>query len=206
VAGIVCSALAWAGGARGGPRAEEKQMEVGMANEATVTALAVTISREGNELAWQVENVGRADVWAYLLVPSVADGGLTFAADWAWLEAEGESLLVRKVDTPSAGRGIGIDDEVRSGAVRLAPAERKRGHLRLGDEVELRDPYKGTGARVSVKRVILEVGWLPWRQEGQPEILEWEGQPFAYISSGNEPGGQRFTRSAPLEWTKANGS
>lgn len=165
-------------------------------------AVTVTVSRVGDDLAWQVENVGQADVWAFLLIPTIAEGRLTFAVDSAWLATEGETLLVRKVDTPLARRSVASDDEVRAGAVLLKPGEVRRGLVRLGNEVALRHPYEGAGPRVPVTRVVMEVGWVPWREAAQPQRLEWKGQPFAYLDAVGEPGGQRFARSAPLEWAR----
>jgi hypothetical protein len=163
-------------------------------------ALAVTISREKDDLVWQVENVGARDLWVFLLVPSIVDGRRSFAADTAWLEEENDGTLVaRKVDTP-APEGIDVDDLVRSGAILMKRGTSRRGRLTLGREVEVRRPYGPSGNRVKMKRVVLEVGWVPFREEAQPELLDWRGQPFAYIFTANEPGGQRFTRSAPLEW------
>lgn len=167
-------------------------------------ALAVTISRQGDDLAWQVQNVGKQDVWAFLLVPSVVDGRRSFAVETAWLEEEGEgTLVVRKVDTP-VPPGVLVDDAIRSGAILMKPGESKQGRLKLGKEVALRIPYRGGagGKIVKVQRVIMEVGWVPFRAEAKPRLLQWEGQPFAYLFTPDEPGGQRFARSAPLDWAR----
>jgi hypothetical protein len=168
-------------------------------------AITVTVSRVGDDLAWQVENVSQGDVWAFLLVPTVAGGRLTFAVDSAWLESEGETLLVRKADTPLARRRtVASDDDVRAGAVLLKPGEVRRGLVRLGNEVALRHPYEGEGPRVPVTRVVMEVGWVPYREAAPVQRLEWQGQPFAYVFAEDEPGGQRFARSAPLEWARGS--
>jgi hypothetical protein len=175
-------------------------MDVAAAEAAAIT---VTVSRVGDDLAWQVQNSGQGDVWAFLLVPTIADGRQTFAVDSAWLASEGETLLVRKVDTPLAGRrAVASDDDVRTGAVLLKPGEVRRGLVRLGNEVTLRHPYEGEGPRVPVTRVVMEVGWVPWREAAQPQRLEWKGQPFAYLYAEDEPGGQRFARSVPLDWAR----
>jgi hypothetical protein len=167
----------------------------------TADPLEISISQAGDDLRWTVSNRGATPVWAFLLVPSVVEGRLSFAVDSAWLETTPDgTLLVRKVDTPIP-KDIDADDRIRSGAVALAPGEQRTGSIRLGREVQTRLPYHADARpRVAVKRVVLEVGWLPVRAEQHAERLTWQGQPFAYLQTEQEPGGQHFSRSSPLTW------
>ena len=108
-------------------------------------ALAVTISRQGDDLAWQVQNVGKQDVWAFLLVPSIVDGRKSFAVETAWLEEESEgTLVVRKVDTPIPP-GVLVDDAIRSGAILMKPGESRQG--RLGGRSHLAKDFEGLDRR-----------------------------------------------------------
>lgn len=160
--------------------------------------LRIDARRDGSDLAYQVTNQGAQPVWTFLLVPTTADGKLTFAKDAAWLEREGELLIVRKVDTP-------VPDDVKaerisSGAIQLAPGASHGGRIQLGDEVEVRGAYQRTATRLPVSRVVLEVGWLPVREGQARQDLSWEGQPFAYLRPEVEPGGQRLARSPAIAW------
>ena len=166
--------------------------------------LAVTISREGDDLLWEVVNVAAADVGAFLLVPSIVGGRLSFAVDTAWIErADDGTIVLRKVN---AERPAGqFADEVPSGAIPLRSGDRRRGRVTLGGEVALRPVYAPGGEVVTVDRVALEVGWVRWPEDTPPDMLEWDGQRFAYLYTGEEYP-QRYVRSAPLAWTRPEGS
>lgn len=160
--------------------------------------LSIDARRERSDLVYRVTNKGAKPIWAFLLVPTLADGKLTFAKDAAWLESEGDLLLVRKVDTP-------VPDDVKaerydSGAIRLAPGASHEGRIQLGDEVEVRGPYQRASTRMKVSRVVLEVGWLPVREGQASQDASWEGKPFAYLRSEVEPGGQQLARSPVITW------
>lgn len=162
--------------------------------------LAIEVTRDRDELVWRVKNSSSRPIWAYLLVPEVINGALSFAVDSAWLEAEGGVLLVRKVDTPIPD-DIDVDDRIRSGAVLLAPGAVHEGRLRLGDTVRLRVPYRSAKAQpFTVKRVVMEVGWVPVRDEHPKTMLRADGHEFVYLLVEQQPGGQRFARSAELVW------
>jgi hypothetical protein len=168
-------------------------------------SLIITIAREQDDLAWRVENGGPGEVWAFLLVPSIVDGRLSFDEDAAWMgQEDDETLVARKVDA-AAVPSAALRELVPSGAVRLKPGETRCGRLAVG---RLLEPPPGTDGPEGPRprRVILEVGWLPAREEIQPTLLDWKGQPFAYLATADEPGGQRLTRSAPLDWTLAGRS
>ena len=181
-------------------------MQTTTSNQVT---LEVTIVREKDDLVWTVVNVGAQDVWAFLLVPTIVDGAFRVGAEAAWIDEEDEgTLLVRKVDTPDAQRVVpetappATDDPVRTGALLIKPRERREGRLTLGDEVATRLPYRPSGRVVKVRRVVMEVGWVPYREEAKRQMREWQGQPYAYLFTRSEPGGQRFARSAPLDWAR----
>ena len=90
-------------------------------------SLIVTIAREQDDLVWRVENGGPGDVWAFLLVPSIVDGRLSFDEDGAWMgQEDDETLVARKVDA-AAVPSAALRELVPSGAVRL-----KRGDMRCG--------------------------------------------------------------------------
>lgn len=161
-------------------------------------ALAVDARREGADLVYRVTNRGTQPVWAFLLVPTLVDGKLTFAKDAAWLENAGELLVVRKVDTPVPA-GVKAERN-NSGAVKLAPGTSHEGRIQLGDEVDARAAYQRTSTRVKVTRVVLEIGWLPVRDGQALREASWEGQPFAYVRSEVEPGGQQLARSPVITW------
>ena len=165
------------------------------------TPLAVEIARETDDLVWKVRNTSDRPVWAFLLVPSLKNGAMSFADDTAWLEqAPDGALLVRKIDTPIPD-DVDVDNRIRSGAVLLKPGESRQGRIRLGASVKLRVPYRSSQSRaVDVSRVIFEVGWLPVREGSAPQLLRADGHEFAYLFSEREPGGQRFARSSPLSW------
>ncbi|HNN95219.1 MAG TPA: hypothetical protein PKI03_23240 [Pseudomonadota bacterium] len=170
-----------------------------MESPTTDAPLAVAIHREGPLLHWRVTNVSAAPVWAFLLVPTPAEGSFTFATDAAWLEAEGELIVARKVDAqvPEGPRHL---DPIPSGAVELAPGATRTGALAIAEEMEVGGAYAAHPERRRVVSIVLEVGWVPVRA-GQPaERLTWAGQPFAYLQTLTEPGGQRYVRSAPLRW------
>lgn len=160
-------------------------------------ALTVTITRESDDLLWEVANVGTSDVAAFLLVPSLVEDGLTFAVDTAWSDREPDgTLLLRKVTAePPADQFV---DAVPSGAIRLAPGARQSGRITLGCEVGTRPAYGEPGETAPVVRVALEVGWVLW-PGGVTEMLDWEGQPFAYLDPSDERP-QHLARSTPLEW------
>jgi hypothetical protein len=161
------------------------------------TVLAVTISRDGDDLRWEVANVGTTEVGAFLLVPSIVDGRLSFGVDTAWIERDDEgTILLRKANAERPEDQFA--DAVPSGAVRLRPGDRRSGRVTLGGEVALRPAYAAGGGRVTVDRVVLEVGWVGWPLE-PPEMLDWEGQAFAYLDTGDESP-QLYARSAPLVW------
>lgn len=158
-------------------------------------ALTIEAKREGTELGYRVTNTSSQPIWAFLLVPTVEKGQRTFAKDAAWLESDGDVLLVRKVDTPVPNDVK--SERIRSGAVQLAPGATREGRIELGNPEETRPPY-GRPTPLTATKIVVEVGWLPVR-EGQPrEELAWEGEPFAYLRPEVEPGGQRFARSAPI--------
>jgi len=160
--------------------------------------LEVTIHRSADALVWRVENVSPAPVWAFLLVPTLIDGAYSFAVDSAWLEVEGDRLLVRKVDAPVPdGRKV---ERLSTGAVELPPGGARQGRILLGDEVTVGGAYARERSRHRVRTVVMEVGWLPVHAAQEARRYVWDGQPFAYLRSELEPRGQRFERSAPLAW------
>lgn len=165
----------------------------------TDPVLDVQIHRAGDRLCWRVANASAAPVWAFLLVPSIIAGRESFAVDAAWFAAEGARVIARKVDTPVPDDGRRID-RVTSGAIELAPGAVREGALVLGDQVEVGGPYEDELVQRPVGEIVLEVGWLPVREGQRAERLQWDGAPFAYLEPEIEPGGQRFTRSAPLRW------
>jgi hypothetical protein len=166
--------------------------------------LTITLHRAGDRLCWRVVNDSPAPVWALLLVPSIVDGRESFAIDTAWFEAEGERLIVRKIDTPIPADGRRTE-RVATGAIELAPGAARDGAITLGPELELGGPYERAPIRITlrerVREVVLEVGWLPVVPETPVVRAEWAGAPFAYLLAEVEAGGQRFVRSAPLSWT-----
>ncbi|MFO0572393.1 MAG: hypothetical protein U1A78_00200 [Polyangia bacterium] len=170
-------------------------------NPTETVPLAVEIARETDDLVWKVRNTSDRPVWAFLLVPSLKNGAMSFADDTAWLEqAPDGALLVRKVDTPIPD-DVDVDNRIRSGAVLLKPGESRQGRIRLGASVKLRVPYRSSLNRsVDVTRVVFEVGWLPAREGSSPQLLRADGHEFAYLFSEREPGGQHFARSSPLTW------
>jgi len=162
--------------------------------------LAIDLARDRDELVWRVRNSSARSVWAYLFVPELINGALSFAIDSAWLEAEDGVLLVRKVDTPLPD-DIDADNRIRSGAVLLSAGAAHEGRLRLGDSVRLRVPYRSVKAQAfTVKRVVMEVGWVPVRDEHPKMMLRADGHEFAYVLAEQEPGGQHFARSTELVW------
>lgn len=168
------------------------------------TVLAVTTSRDGDDLLWEVANVGTTEVGAFLFVPSLAGGRLTFALDTAWIERDADGTIVlRKVNAERPADQFA--DDVPSGAVRLKPGDRRTGRVELGREVALRPAYAQGGERVVVDRVVVEVGWVRWPPDPAPEMLDWEGQAFAYLDVGDDSP-QRYSRSAPLDWTRPEGA
>lgn len=168
-----------------------------MSSSPDTAPLCCTIARDGGRLLWEITNVSAAPVWAFLFVPSVTEQGWGFAKDSAWFAREGAFVIARKVDAePPSDRHV---DLVSSGAVELAPGERRAGSIVIDDEVKCGEPY-GDVERVRPHQLVLEVGWLPVRA-GQPaEHLRFDGSPFAYLRTLTEPGGQRFVRSPPLPW------
>lgn len=159
--------------------------------------LSIHIERDGNDLLYRIVNVSDASIWVFVHVPTIENGEYTFAKDAAWLEKEGDVLLVRKVDTPvpDAVRA----ERIRSGAIQLAPGAERSGAIELGDRVEVAPAY-GDPELLDVSKVVMEVGWLPLRDGQSRRDLMWEGQPFAYLRPETEPGEQRLVRSAPIRW------
>jgi hypothetical protein len=162
--------------------------------------LALAIGQRGHDLCWSVTHVGDASVWVFVLVPSVIAGRLSFAVDCAWLElADDGTLLVRKVDA-ALPDDVLADDRVRSGAVLLAPGASVSGAIALAAPLRLRVPYRARRDVVTPSAVVLEVGWVPERAGQAVEHLEHDGRPFGYLYPEDEPGGQRYARSARLAW------
>lgn len=185
---------------RADPR-RDKAMVTESKNPTETAPLAVEITRESDDLVWKVRNTFDRPVWAFLLVPSLKNGAMSFAEDTAWLEPGPDgALLVRKVDTPIPD-DVDVDNRIRSGAVLLKPGESHKGRIRLGASVKLRVPYRSSLNRgMDVRRVIFEVGWLPVPEGAAPQLLRADGHEFAYLFPEREPGGQRFVRSAALAW------
>jgi len=179
----------------------ENRMATEAKNPSETTPLTMDLRREGDDLLWKVQNASDQPVWAFLLIPMLKNGAMSFSEDAAWLEAgPDDTLLVRKVDTPIPN-DVDADNRLRSGAVLLKPGGSLSGRLRLGAAVKLRVPYRSSQNRVvTVSRVLFEVGWLPYHAETAPKLLTAEGHEFAYVFSEREPGGQRLARSAPLSW------
>jgi hypothetical protein len=161
--------------------------------------MRVTIRRDGEAIAWDVENDGPDALWAYLLVPRLDEGRYTFDPDVAWIHAEGEDVVVRKTDVPIPA-GVRIM-RIPVGAVEIAPGERVSGRTVLGDPVRLHEPWTGFRGEARPLAVTMEVGWVPVRQGQEPERLAWEGRPFAYLRADREPGGQRISRSNTISWS-----
>jgi hypothetical protein len=165
-------------------------------------ALAVTIEQEGEDLRWRVAHGGGPDAWVFLLTPVIADGRHALSRDAAWIDVDDDgTVVVRKAEIPVPA-GVDVDSVVHSGAVLMKAGGTEEGRMRLDAEVVTRLPYGASGRRVPIDRVVMEVGWVPSLPGITPRLLDWQGQPFAYVHPEAVPGGQRLTRSAPLDWRR----
>lgn len=162
------------------------------------SAVTVSIHRAGDAVAWSLRNDGDEAIWAFLLIPSVSDGAMSFARDSAWMALDGTALLLRKVaiappDVPA--------DPMDSGAVRLEPGEQRTGEIALGATVRPRLPYqRGRGVAVRPSTVALEIGYVRASEAGAVVAHSEGGLPYAEVEIRGGLQAQRLARSAPIPW------
>jgi len=162
----------------------------------TPSPLHVSLTRTAAGVDWQVSNTGEAALWAYLLVPSIVGGRWSFEVDSAWSTAEGDTLVLQKVE-PVIPEDMDAEP-VRSGAVRIDPGQQQTGSLALNSPTRTLDAYRGRGTPASYSQVVLEVGYVADKEGIRPQN---DGTTdFAWIWPQSVPGGQQLVRSAAVDW------
>lgn len=161
--------------------------------------LRVSAVRSGDDLAWVVRNATDTPVWAYVFVPALVNGALRITGDTAWVRLVDGVAVISLTDAPVPPKTFAERPQI--GAVRIEPNQQIEGHVKLGDRVTERWAFgAGTPQTFALDQLVLEVGWIPVREDQTVKVGTWEGGQTSFVPSERAPGGQRISRSATIDW------
>lgn len=169
-----------------------------MTADRAAAAPHVLVNRQGDHIRWVFVNGGAEAVWAYVRVPIIVDGRLEAVDDAAYVVREGDTAVLRLVDTP-VPEGL-LAERVTTGAVRVEPGARVEGSLAAPAQATPEDAYAGVdaAARFSPQRWVVEIGWIPASPGLPGEPLPYRGGTTEAPDSDFAEGGQRLARSPAL--------